>query len=434
MYLKGSKFNLQKQERRRSPWLMITLLVIIAALVYLNLRVIPKINPPFVPTPTVTRDPQSFVAEADQLALEGKYIQAVSIYQQAINANPRLLDNYLKIARLQIYIGQLEKAQVNAQNAILLDENSADAYSLLGWAQGFQKEYLLGESNARKAIELNPNSGLAHAACAYILALRVEAGLEELDTVNKAIEESRTALALEPQLLEANWARGYVLEITSNYAEAVTQLQAAVALNPNIAKVHMALGRNLINTQQLDQAIFEFTKAYSLNPTDPAPNLAISETYRMLGEWEKGIQYGELALKDGPTDAKLYANLGTLYFRKGEYNRSLEYFEVAVKGGKSADGQVVSGIALAYQRSVVELYSRYGLALARVNRCSEAVAVAEAMLQTIADDADGVYNANEVLKICEENRLNPPTATPRPTPTLITGPTPTAVPPTTPTP
>ena len=37
-------------------------------------------------------------------------------------------------------------------------------------------------------------------------------------------------------------------------------------------------------------------------------------------------------------------------------------------------------------------------------------------------------NAGEIIKICEENLLNPPTATPAPTPTLVTGPTATPVP------
>ena len=40
-----------------------------------------------------------------------------------------------------------------------------------------------------------------------------------------------------------------------------------------------------------------------------------------------------------------------------------------------------------------------------------------------ADNADGVFNANEIIRICEENLLNPPTATPVPTPTVVTGPT-----------
>ena len=423
MYLKGSKLSLNKKRRKPNGWLLFFLVGGIGLLLYFNLVVVPVMNPPFVPTPTPTRDPISYVEEADQLAAEGKYLQAVEVYQGAINAEPTNIQNYLKIARLQIYTNQLAQAQVNAQNAILLDATNSDAFALLGWAKGFQREYLAGETDAKKAIDLNINSGLAHAAYAYILALRVEAGVEELDTMDKAIEESRTAIALEPNLLEAHWARGYVLEITSNYEEAVRELEIAVSLNPNIARVYSALGRNQINTGQLDQAVFQFTKAYSLNPTDPSPHLFISRIYGMLGEWEKGIQYGSAALRDDPSQADLYANLGTLYFRKGEYNQAAAYLELAVRGGANEDGVAVEGTPLSYDLSIIETYSRYGLALARINDCAQAVSVANMLLANVADNDNAVYNANEMIKICEENLQNPPTATPEPTATIVTGPT-----------
>ena len=414
---------MSKKRRKVNPWLMIFLLISIGGLVYLNMVVVPMMDPPFVPTATPTRDPLSFIQEADALSAEGKYLQAIEAYQGAINVDPHNITNYLKISRLQIYTDQLVLAQVNAQNAILLDNSVSEAYALSGWAKGFQKDYLNGETDARRAIELDQNSGFAHAVLAYILALRVEAGLEELDTMDLAIEESRTALALEPNLLEAHWARGYVLEITSNYEDAVAELDTAIAVNSNVARVHLALGRNLINTGDLDRSVFEFTKAYSLNPTDSTPNLFISRVYGMLGEWDKGIQYGSLALRDDPQDPQLYSNLGTLYFRKGQYNQALPYLETAVRGGTAEDGQVVEGIPLSYASGVIELYSRYGLALARINRCNEAVSVANALLQNVADNADGVYNADQIIQICEENLLNPPTATPAPSPTVVTGPT-----------
>ena len=240
MYLKGSRLSLNKKRHKPNGLLIFFLVVGIGLLLYFNLVVVPVMDPPFVPTPTPTREPASYVEEADTLAAEGKYFQAAEAYQGAINVDPQNVQNYLKIARLQIYTNQLVQAQVNAQNAILLDNSASDAYALLGWAKGFQRDYLSGEVDAQKAIELNMNSGLAHAAYAYILALRVEAGMDELGTMDKAIEESRTAVALEPNLLEAHWARGYVLEITSNYEEAVEELEIAVDLNPQIALDYIA--------------------------------------------------------------------------------------------------------------------------------------------------------------------------------------------------
>jgi len=425
MYLRGSNLSLRKKRRRGNPFLIILLTAGIAFLVYFNVVVAPDINPPFVPTPTETRDPVSFEIEADALAVEGKFLSAIETYQAAINANPKNIDNYLKIARLQIYSGDYAQAQVNAENAILLNKSSADAFALLGWAKGLQQQYLEGERDAQTAIQLDPNNAIGHAIYAYLLALRVELGANELNTVDLAIEESRTALALDANLLEARWARGYVLEITSNYSEAVEQYEVAVQLNANIAQLHLALGRNYMTLGKYDEAVFEFTKAYSLNPTDPLPNYFISRVYGSLGEWAKAIQYGEQALKDGPTEAYLYANVGTMYYRSGSYNQAVLYLEKAVRGGTTESGAVIQGLPLDYSTFVIETYSRYGLSLARINRCSEAVAVANGMLQTVPDDPDGVFNANEMIRICQENLINPPTATPAPTATPVTGPSPT---------
>jgi len=415
MYLKGSKLSLKKKRRKSNPWLLGFLFLAIGSLIYLNTMVVPTINPPFVPTPTETRDPLSYEIEAEGFASEGKYVSAMESYQLAINANPQNINNYIDLARIQIYMGNYEEAQVNAENAILLNKNYPNAYALLAWALGLQGETLEAEVQVKQAISIDPNSALAHAVYAYLLALRVSAGLGELGTVDAAIEESRTAIALDPNLLETRWARGFVLEITSNYADAAEQLETALRINANVSEVHLALGRIYIALERFDEAVPLFTKAYSLRPTDPYPNYYISRVYGRIGEFAKAIQYGEQALKDDPTNTLLLANLGTMYYRNGAYNQAVTYLEKAVRGGVTDAGEPIEGLVLEYSDSVIEIYSRYGLALARVNRCNEAVQVAQAMIQGIPDNETGVFNAEEMIRICQENLENPPTATPEPT-------------------
>jgi len=69
MYLKGSKWSMNKRRRRSNPWLIAFLVIAIGFLVYLNIYVIPIVQPPFVPTATSTRNPQSFAEEADHLII-----------------------------------------------------------------------------------------------------------------------------------------------------------------------------------------------------------------------------------------------------------------------------------------------------------------------------------------------------------------------------
>lgn len=402
---------MNRRSKRSSPWLIGILLVSIGFLVYLNIYIIPTVPPPFIPTPTPTRSPQSFAEEAEVYMNEGRMGMAKEAYQAAIKADPQDVTNYLTLAKLQIYSGEYQAARVNAENALLLNKKLPYAFSLLGWAKGFQGEYLEAEADIKSALELDPNNAFAHAVYAYILALRIANNAGELGTVDQAIEESRLALEADPQLMEARWARGYVLEITSNYEEAVQQLEAAIQLDDNIAELHLALGRNYLAVEEYDQAVFEFTKAYSLNPADPLPNWYISIVYARIGEFAKAVQYAEQAVNDAPSDPYMHGNLGTMYYRDLQYNQAIKFLELAIRGGVTDEGVVVEGIPLDYSSTIMEYYSRYGLSLARINRCNEAVQVAQALIQTLPDDETAVYNAEQIILICQEALENPTTPT-----------------------
>ncbi|NLN70073.1 MAG: tetratricopeptide repeat protein [Chloroflexi bacterium] len=412
MHLRGSNWSMKKRRRRSNPWLILFLLAGIGFLIYLNTNVIPAMPPPFVPTPTPTRDPASYSEEAESYLAEGRIGMAKASYEAAIKANPQEVSNYLALAKLQLYSSEYEAARVNAENALLLDNTRPYAYSLLAWAKGYLGEYLEAEADVRTALGLDPMNAFAHAIYANILARRVANDLGEINTLERAIEHSQEAMAIDSQILEVRWARGYVLEVTGNYEEAIEQLLIAVELNDTIAEVHMALGRNYFTVEEYDLAIRQFTKAYSLNPSDPDPNWYISRVYSRIGEFAKAVQYAEQAVNDDPTNPRLHGNLGSMYFRNLQYNQAIESLQLAVRGGVTSSGERVEGLPLSYSMTVMEFYSRYGLALARVNRCNEAVQVAQAMLQTVPDDITAVYNAEIIIEVCQEFQENPPTPTP----------------------
>ncbi len=403
---------MNKRRRRSNPFLIAFLLIAIGFFVYINTNVIPTIPPPFVPTYTPTRSPQSYAEEAEAFLAEGRIGMAIQSYEAAIKANPQEIANYLAVARLQIYNGDHEAARVNAENALLLDNTRPQAFSLLAWAKGFAGEYLEAEADVRSALELDPNNALARAVYSFVLSRRIADNLGEIDTLDRAVEQSQLAMAANPQLLEARWARGLVLEITGNYPEAVEELQAAVAINDTIAELFLALGRNNLALEEYDQAVFNFTKAYSLNPTDPEPNWYISRVYARIGEFARAVQYAEQAVNDDPSNPRLHGNLGSMYFRNLQFNQAIDSLELAVRGGVTAGGVVVEGLPLGYSMTIMEIYSRYGLALARVNRCNEAVQIAQAMLQTVPDDPTAVFNAEAMIETCQDFQDNPPPVEP----------------------
>lgn len=416
MYLRGSKFNMTRRRRSSNPLIILALVALIGGMVYVNMVVIPATPPLFIPTKTPTRSPETFIKDAQDLVTQGKFQQAISAYKQAIQSDAKNPSNYIALARLQVFTGSYQEAIDNAQNALMLGPNNSMAYAIRCWAQGFRGDYLEAETSFQKAVDLDGKNGIAYAYYAETIALQYEAGKDTLGLVQKATDASRTAQTLAPNTLETHRARGIVLGMTQNNEEASREFEAAIEINPNIADLHLNLGVSYRVLLLYAKAIDEFNRANALNPGDPLANTYIARTYLTLGDFPKAIQYATAAIKINPLDPNMYGNLGTMYYRNKQYKEALEPFRLAVRGGTTAAGVIVPGLPLDYGR-VVEYYYFYGLAAARLNQCSEALQISQLIQQGVPNDETAVFNAKEMINICQQNIHGTST----PTPTFIPG-------------
>jgi tetratricopeptide (TPR) repeat protein len=420
-----------RQPRRYTNIGRLLVLVLVAAfLIYVN-KVVEPLSPNlFVASPTATISPETFLAKAEGLAVEGKYSQALLEYQKAIQADPKNPAFYIAIARLNIFSGDYTTAVTNASNALLLGNTSSQAEALKGFALAFSGNFLEGQSSLNRAIELDSANPYAYAYLSILYAQQIINGQGAIGNLDKAIEASRKAVTLAPNALETHWARGVVLEVTANYQEAIVEFEAATTQNNNIAELHMALGRNFRSLQKYDRAVEEFTRANALNPTDPNPVLNISRVYASIGEYGKAVQYAEQAVTNAPTDAFMYGNLGSMYLRNRQYDKALFALRLAVQGGTTPEGVPVQGLPLDYGR-VGEYYYLYGLTLRNLGYCNEARQIARAVMQALPEDEIAIANGQYILDNCPTNPAVPtPTMLPSPTP-QPTG-TPSALPTSTP--
>ncbi len=394
-------------QKRRKPinWFRIGVLVMLVSIaVYFNQVIVPTIPPPFVPTGTPTRNPESLVTEGDELYRDGKLQAAIDAYSQAVRARPDDASIYITLSRVQVFAGQFDQAQVSAENALLLNPNSSMAHAVRGWALLAQGDFLQAEASLRRALELDPNNALAHAYYAELLADQYINGTGALDAIDRAAESSRIAVSLAPGAIESHLARGYVLEVTGNYDEAIRELEAANAINNNIADIHLALGRNYRALGVNDKAVESLTRANALNPSDPIPDLIISRIYAGIGEYAKAEQYAEQAIQDVPTDAALRGNYGVMLYRNFKWPEAVTQLAYAVQGGTLEDGTQIDPLPLVVNSPrVAEYYFTYGLVLVRLQRCGEALPVFQQILATIPGDEISVFNANEGIRLCAES-------------------------------
>jgi len=405
----------RKPRKRSSIWRILLLLGLIGAALYVNQVIVPVTPRFFIPTPTPTQSPESYVNLAQDYFRTGKLTLAIDAYKEAIINDPDNPSNYVSLARVQVFAGQYDEAIKNTQNALLKNPDNPLAHAVQGWALGFLEKYGEAEREIKKALELDPNNALAHAYYAEILINQGDYNL-----FDKAIEESKIAREMEPNLLETHRARGIVLLNTQNVEDAVSEFEAALVINKNIADLHLNLGVAYKLLEQFDLAQESLLASYALNPTDTIALTELSRSFFADGRFAQAAQYAEEAVKLRPQDPRLHGNLGIIYYKMEDYPIAIPELALAVRGGTTNDNFDVEGLPLEYGR-VEEYYWYLGFALARSNRCAEAVPVFQKLLTDVPNDEIAVYNANQGLEICKASINQPPATatietTPSPTP------------------
>jgi tetratricopeptide (TPR) repeat protein len=432
MYLKGSKWSMNRRRKRPNWFGIILLCLLVLGGAYVDRFIVPNQPQYGVPSPTPTRSPESFITEAQDYFQQGKLIPAIASYKQAILSNPNDPAVYVALARVQVFAGQYKDAQASAESALLLNNDNSMAHAVLAWSLDFQEKYVEAQASIKRALELDPNNAIAHAYHVEILVDAAANDVGPVDAIQQAIDESNVAIALAPNALETHRARGYILQNTNNFEEAITEYEEALKINNKIADLHLSIGLNYRFLGFSDKAIAAFTEANGLNPEDPMPDYYLSRTYATIGKYPQAMQHAESAVGNRPGDTNLRGNLGVMYYRNAYFEEAITELGYVVNGGLTKDGVQLNSINLAPNLPrIAEYYYSYGLALSRVNKCGEALQIAQSILAKVSTDEIAVEQANTIISRCQQNLLQ----TPIPLPTsTVTAPVSTEVPAPTPTP
>ena len=395
--------------RRRQPkinWFLVVLVVILIAVVtYVDRFILPTAQTPFMPTPTTTRDPESYVTEAEGDFSDGKLLGAINTYLEAIRSTPKDPSLYIALARVQIFAGKYADALVNAENALLLNPNSSMAQALRGWALTEQGNYTAADDSLQNALRLDPNNGQAHAYNAFLYGKMSENSAGPyINPVETAKDESRTATTMAPDNLEAHWARAYVYQLTGNQELAVQEYLAAININKNISEIHLELGVTYKALGVIDQAIQQYTLAITLDPSNYLPELYSSRALASIGQFTQAEQYASAAVQDAPTDPYVLGNWGYMLYKSGDWPSAIQQLSLTVNGGKTADGQTVKPLPPTNNDPWVSTYYyTYALVLAQSSLCSQALPLTQTILDAFRSNDIAVYNAQYAQSLCAKN-------------------------------
>lgn len=218
-----------------------------------------------------------------------------------------------------------------------------------------------------KAIRHDPGYAAAWAALGATYELKASfLGLTELG--EKAIENLRKALELDPQSVQARSWLGSALNAIGRFDEAIDVLREATRLDPMHVGARMNLARSYWTGKgQIAEGIVELEQAVALNPDSGYAYLQLALLYALVGKLDRAEERAQSAIqlqeqylsgKEGLQIVGAHTRLGYVHYRRGRYEEAIREYERELMFLLSTDHAL-------RERSLIELHQKLGAAYLR---------------------------------------------------------------------
>jgi serine/threonine-protein kinase len=261
---------------------------------------------------------------ADLLAIQ-HYRRALEIDSSYAQAHVGLADTYYLLSNWFLPPDSaMQQVRLEAQRALRIDDGLGDAHGLLAmvYAQ-YDWDWERADREFRTAIELNPNSDLAHRNYGYVL---IEQGRWD-----DSRRELGTAIDLDPSSLYSRWMRTWPDYYEGRTDAAIVKLRALASADSMFPPTYSLLGECLETKGEYEQALQSLQQATRLGANLWAV-AAQARVYARMGRVEDARrmlrEHERLARREAYYSP--YA-LATVYAALGERDRAFELLERAVR-------------------------------------------------------------------------------------------------------
>ena len=217
---------------------------------------------------------------------EEGYREAMKDFQQAIALDPNYAPAYAGLADYYWATDELApkdampRAKENVLKALTLDAGLAEGHETLAIIKFYGDwDWPGAESEFRKALTLNPSYAEGHRMFAVYLS--------ELGRADEALQEIRSAEALDPLSLPTTVTAGWVLFYARQFDQAIQQCSNVVEMDASLAQAHDCLGYAYLALGDYPKAIAECKEAANQYSLDPLRQAGLARAYALAGESKK---------------------------------------------------------------------------------------------------------------------------------------------------
>jgi tetratricopeptide (TPR) repeat protein len=263
--------------------------------------------------------------EGYALAESGKYREAISLYDKAIDADPGYASAYSVRGWAYYKIGDHTSALKDYGRALELKPNYAGALANRSWTLWKMRQYDKALVDANRAIELAPDY-----ARAYVLRALIYLYMN--NNVN-AIEDSNKAIELNPNSALAYLYRGGAYRNIGRYEEAFKDYQKSIWINPADPDVYHNRGYAYLLQKKYEDALRDINKALELDPNSVRALHRRGLVYNQLKDYKGAIRDFSKAIELEKDNAAAYYHRSLSYKQIGKADESASDLEKAAQLG-----------------------------------------------------------------------------------------------------
>ncbi|HKP69686.1 MAG TPA: tetratricopeptide repeat protein, partial [Pyrinomonadaceae bacterium] len=189
----------------------------------------------------------------------------------------------------------------------------------------------------KTATDRDPNYALAFVGLADCYALLGEyAGAPTTDTLPKAKDYAKRALALDSQLAEVHATLGLIADHSWQWAEAEKEYRLAIAANPNYPTTYHWYSISLKSRGKYDEADAAVRRAQELDPVSSVIAINVTRMFQLQNNDEAAIQNTLKLIELDPNFPAAYQYIALSYIRQQRVQEAVAAAEKGVAMGNRA--------------------------------------------------------------------------------------------------
>ncbi len=166
---------------------------------------------------------------------QGRGAEALSLYRQALRFNPDYVNARYNLSNLLLAAGRVDEAITELRELLRVKPDDAGAYNSLGSALAMQGRLAEAVTNYERSLQLEARNADAHGNLAFVLA--------QQGRIVEAMRHYEEVIRLDANNADAHNELGVLLGQQGRIAEAARHFEQALRINPNHAQARENLKR-----------------------------------------------------------------------------------------------------------------------------------------------------------------------------------------------